>query len=47
MSKGSKRRPTNEKQFRQNYDKIFGRKVTPKHGATQVHENKKKTDKYL
>ena len=46
MSKVSKRRPTNEKQFRENYDKIFGRKVTPKHGATQIHENKKKSDKY-
>ena len=30
-----------------NYDKIFGvkgRKKTPKHGATQIHENKKKSD---
>ena len=42
MSKGSKRRPTNEKQFRDNWDKIFGRKKTPKHGATQVHKDKTK-----
>ena len=26
MGKGSKRRPTNEKQFRENWDKIFGNK---------------------
>ena len=42
MGKGSKRRPTNEKQFRENWDKIFGRKKTPKHGATQVHKDKTK-----
>ena len=42
MGKGSKRRPTNEKQFRDNWDKIFGRKKTPKHGATQVHTDKTK-----
>ena len=46
MGKGSKRRPTNEKQFRENYNKIFGRKKTPKHGITQVHKNKKKSYKY-
>ncbi len=46
MSKGSKRRPTNEKQFRDNYDKIFTRKKTPKHAQTQIHKNKKKTDGY-
>ena len=42
MGKGSKRRPTNEEQFRDNWDKIFGRKKTPKHGATQVHTDKTK-----
>ena len=46
MGKGSKRRPTNEKKFTENYNKILGRKKTPKHGITQVHKNKKKSDKY-
>ena len=47
MSKGSRpRKIQNKKQFEENWDKIFGRKVTPKHGATQIHENKKKSDKY-
>tara|TARA_R100000231_G_scaffold125729_1_gene96172 strand:- start:226 stop:474 length:249 start_codon:yes stop_codon:yes gene_type:complete len=46
VSKGSKRRPTNEKEFRDNYDKIFARKKTPPHGRTQIHANKKKSDKY-
>ena len=46
MSKGSKYRPVNKKKFDENWDRIFGRKVTPKHGATQVHESKKKSDKY-
>ena len=46
MGKGSKRRPTNEKQFRDNYNKILSRKKIPKHGITQVHKNKKKSDKY-
>ena len=41
--KGSKSRPIkNREQFDAEYDRIFGRKVTPKHGATQVHKNKKK-----
>jgi len=51
MGKGSKRRPTNEKQFRDNWDRIFGRKKTPKHGATQLHKDKTKVihreQKYL
>ena len=47
MSKGSRQRKVqNKKQFEENWDKIFGRKKTPKHGATQIHENKKKSDKY-
>ena len=46
MSKGSKYRPVDKKKFDKNWDKIFGRKVIPKHGATQIHENKKKSDKY-
>ena len=51
MGKGSKRRPTNEKQFRENWDKIFGRKKTPKHAVTQIHKDKTKVipreQKYL
>ena len=44
--KGSKARPIkNREQFDAEYDRIFGRKVTPKHGATQVHKNKKKTSR--
>jgi hypothetical protein len=47
MSKGSRQRKVqNQKQFEDNWDKIFGRKKTPKHGATQIHKNKKKSDKY-
>ena len=46
MSKGSKYRPVNKKQFDENWDRIFGRKKIPKHGATQIHRNKKKTDEY-
>ena len=47
MSKGSRpRKIQNKKQFEENWDKIFGRKKTPKHGATQIHKNKKKSDKY-
>ena len=47
MSKGSRpRKIQNQKQFEDNWDKIFGRKKTPKHAATQIHKNKKKSDKY-
>ena len=48
LGKGSKRRPqvVSDKDFQDAWDKIFPRKVTPKHGATQIHENKKKSDKY-
>ena len=59
MGKGSKRRPTvvNDKQFEDNWEKVFGkkqpkvksRKVTPKHGQSQVHKDKtkyKRKDKY-
>jgi hypothetical protein len=35
MSKGSKQRPTDKKQFDENYEKIFGKK--------QKHEENKKT----
>lgn len=44
MSKGSKRRPTliTKEEFEENWDKIFGRKKTPKHGSTQVHTDKTK-----
>jgi len=42
--KGSKPRPiTNQKQFEDNWDKIFGRKKTPDHAKTKVHEDKTKT----
>ena len=44
--KGSKKRPiTNQKQFEENWDKIFARKKTPKHGATQQHKDKTKYDR--
>ena len=44
MSKGSRpRKIQNKKQFEENWDKIFGRKKTPKHGATQIHKDKTKT----
>ena len=43
MSKGSKYRPINNReQFDENWDKIFARKKTPKHGATQIHRDKTK-----
>ena len=51
MGKGSKRRPGNKKKFDINWEVIFGqaipkikvRKETPKHGKTQVHEDKTKS----
>ena len=38
MGKGSKQRPRgiSKEQFEENWNKIFGRKKTPKHGKTQV-----------
>lgn len=43
MSKGSRQRKIqNKKQFEENWDKIFGRKKTPKHAATQIHKDKTK-----
>ncbi|ASF00302.1 hypothetical protein [uncultured virus] len=43
MSKGSRlRKIINTKQFSENWDKIFGRKKIPKHGATQLHADKTK-----
>ena len=41
--KGSKPRPiTNQKQFEENWDSIFARKKSPKHGATKIHTDKTK-----
>ena len=47
--KGSKRRNSNETAYRENFDKIFGKKIeikvrkeTPEHGSTQVHTDKTK-----
>lgn len=47
--KGSKRRNPNEEAYRENYDKIFGKKIDikvrkeiPEHGKTQVHKDKTK-----
>ena len=42
--KGSKRRPTliTKEEFEENWNKIFGRKKTPKHGNTKVHIDKTK-----
>lgn len=44
MGKGSKRRPTliSDEQFKDNWDNIFARKKTPKHGATKIHKDKTK-----
>ena len=44
MGEGSKQRPRmiTDKQFDDNWDKIFARKKTPKHGATQIHKDKTK-----
>lgn len=47
MSKGSRpRKITNQKQFEENWDKIFARKKTPPQGRTQIHKDKTKEDKY-
>ena len=42
--KGSKRRPqiVNQKQFEDAWDKIFPRRITPAHAATQKHKDKSK-----
>ena len=41
--KGSKPRPIkNQEQFEENWNNIFGRKKTPKHGATQIHKDRTK-----
>ena len=44
MSKGSKQRPKliTEEEFNHNWDRIFARKKTPKHGRTLVHKDKTK-----
>ena len=44
MSKGSKQRPKliTEEEFNDNWDRIFARKKTPKHGRTLVHKDKTK-----
>ena len=44
MGKGSKRRPKliTQEQFEDNWDKIFGRKITPNHGKTQRHTDRTK-----
>ena len=52
MSKGSKQRPKliTEEEFNNNWDSIFTRKKTPKHGRTLVHKDRTKViprkDKY-
>ena len=43
--KGDKSRISDKKKYDENWDKIFGRKKTPKHGATQIHKDKKKEEK--
>ena len=42
MSKGSKQRPKliTEEEFNDNWDRIFARKKTPKHGRSLVHKDK-------
>tara|TARA_Y100001937_G_scaffold117487_1_gene170800 strand:+ start:909 stop:1082 length:174 start_codon:yes stop_codon:yes gene_type:complete len=44
MSKGSKQRPKfiTEEEFNKNWNKIFARRKTPKHGRTLVHKDKTK-----
>jgi len=43
MGKGSKPRPIpNRAQFEENWDRIFARKKTPSHAATQIHIDKTK-----
>ncbi len=44
LGKGSKRRPqvVSEKDFQDAWDKIFPRKITPKHGQSKVHRDKSK-----
>ena len=44
FGKGSKSRPqvVSDKDFQDAWDKIFPRKVTPKHGQSQVHRDKTK-----
>ena len=44
MSKGSKQRPKliTEEEFTENWDRIFARKKTPKHGRTLVHQDRTK-----
>ena len=44
MSKGSKQRPRTitEKEFNDNWNRIFVRKKTPKHGRTLVHKDRTK-----
>ena len=44
LGKGSKRRPqvVSEKDFQDAWDKIFPRKITPKHGQPSVHKDKTK-----
>ena len=51
--KGSKRRPENNSEYQDNWDKIFGkkkpdvkvRKQTPAHAKTQVQKDKTKYDR--
>ena len=40
--KQKKTKEITQEQFEDNRDRIFGRKKTPKHGATQVHTDKTK-----
>ena len=49
MSKGSNRRPKTitDEQFQENWENIFVRKKTPKHGGTKVHKDKTKYNKKL
>ena len=44
MSKGSKQRAKliTEEEFNNNWDRIFARKKTPKHGRTLVHKDRTK-----
>ena len=43
MGKGSKPRPIpNRVKFEENWDRIFARKKTPSHAATQIHTDKTK-----
>jgi hypothetical protein len=55
MSKGSKRRPEIDRQYQDNWERIFGKskpkvkrhRKTPEHGKTLVHKDKTKYNRKI